>query len=823
MKKLFLLPFVIFMIGGIYFTAYGLLHLSWPSALPWSGSGAFLRFIASLLSTLCLIMFISWRTKISGYSTGALLILILSLFTGNLWPLLVVLWIFLSSFLLGRIILRFMNEDEGADDPILQILVGLGFYGTVVGLFAHFPISYPSTYYLLLLFPIFLKYRECTNIFKVIIEYVFRKKKPKLVSSFMDCTITAVGLIYILVSFMPELGFDALAMHLFIPAQLYSKHKWSFDAVTYVWATTPMLGDWIFSIPYMISGEFGSRLILVGFIFIVAGLIRKFCLWAGGNHVGVRWSTLVFFSTPLTFALGSTLFIDVIWSAFLIAGFYAVYKFCFDSSSEGLSLYTASLFLGYAAASKAVTLTILPILVVILFLKYKVWFKLIYVKKILIAILIFILMGCSPYITAWVFTGNPVFPFFNAFFKSTYYPFVNFDSSAVFGRGVHWDTIYKTVFESGRYFEAGPGASGFQWLILLIPALFLLLISGKKKGLLILLTGIAILTFVFQSVSYLRYAFPAWALLAAAIGVAISTDARSTSVLSKIFALACVLVVVLNLLFFSAGSFYRDFSLKSIFDRSSDGSYIVSRLPIRKAVQIVNELNLSMRPIAVFGSPLGAGLKADALYPNWYNNRFQSAVASSKSDKDLANVLMGYGVDYIILEANWNGLGCCGNGAQMQKMLEDITINISDLGLISVRKLKEEFYFHNELLVNPDLMGNLGWSIATGVQYDKSNGAMIVTINSSATQAVSVNPGVKYRNSVVARCSQGPSIGRVQVNWLDKDGKFIDASIKTFECTHNWMEYSMDVISPKGARTGIVYVVGHSNVPLEYKRSSFKK
>ena len=819
MKKLLPLPFLLFIMGGIFLSIYGLLHLPWPSALPWSGSGAFLRFIASLLGMLCVLLLISWRIKLSCYAIGALLVLFFSLFTGNLWPLLVVIWIFLSSFLLGKIILRFIDVDGNSDAPILRILVGLGLYGTLVGLLAHFPISYPGVYSLLLLFPMLLKHRECTHICKEIIKYALTKKKPSVINLFLDCTITAVALIYILVSFMHELGFDALAMHLFIPVQLYTKHKWSFDAVTYVWATTPMLGDWIFSIPYMLSGEFGSRILLAVFVFILAGLIRDFCLWAGATQAGIRWAVLIYISTPLTFALGSTLFIDVVWTAFLIAGFFALYKFCSSDTFDSASLFTASLLLGYAAESKAVTLSLLPILIVLMAINFKIWFKTAHVGKIFLALLIFIVMGCSPYITAWIYTGNPVFPFFNAIFKSEFYPHVDFDSAAVFGRGVRWDTLYRTVFESGKYLESGPGASGFQWLILLVPILIALIIEQSKKGLLIALASVLIVVLVFQSVSYLRYAFPAWVMLSVSIGVVLSF--KYQLFVGKILVLTCALVVVMNLLFFTAGSFYRDFPLKSIFDRSTGGSYIASRLPMRKAVQIVNELNMTGGPVAVFGSPLAAGLLADALYPNWYNNRFQAAINSSKSSQDIASILISYGAEYVILEAGWNGSGCC--GLEKQKMIEDATIKISDIGLISVRKLNEEFYFHKEILTNPELKGNLGWSIAPSVHYDKSNGAMVVNINSSATQAVSVIPGVKYRNSVVARCFQGQSIGRVQINWLNKDGKFIDASIKTFECSNDWTEYSMDVIAPNEAKTGIVYVVGHGDTPLEYRRSSLKQ
>jgi len=204
----------------------------------------------------------------------------------------VVIFIFIFT---RKMILSFLNEEISADDYILHILVGLGFYGTIIGLLAHFPVGYPSVYYCLLLFPVLLKYRMCKELFRAMYELAFAKRDYGVVELLLDALITAVGLIYVLVSFMPEVGFDSLAMHLFIPVQIYSKHKWSFDVATYVWATTPMLGDWVFSLSYMIAGEFGARLLLVGFVFIIAGLIGQFCLWAGGGRIGIRWRFLSIF------------------------------------------------------------------------------------------------------------------------------------------------------------------------------------------------------------------------------------------------------------------------------------------------------------------------------------------------------------------------------------------------------------------------------------------------------------------------------------------------------------------------------------------------
>lgn len=828
MKKIVTHLFLVSILGGCILSFYGLMHLSWPAALPWSGSSTLFRFLGIITLISCVVFILSWLTRLSSYSIGALLIIILCIFSGNIWPLTTILWIFFSSFLFGKLILHLFVPSPGSelDNWELPILLGLGTLGTIIGLLAHFPVGYPGVYATLLLLPVIFKYQEIFKILNKIVTCFGATTSFNPLALLRDSIIISIGVIYMLVAFMPELGFDALAMHLFIPAQLFSKHKWSFDAATYVWAITPMLGDWIFSLAYMLSGEVAPRILLVGFIFINCLLVRSICIWAAGRNYGVQWAILIFISTPLTFAVGSTLFIDAVWTAFLISAFFIFFKVLFDNTIEKANIYAGiymgCLLLGCAAASKAVTLSLLPILLLVLLLRHKAWLNKTLLPKIILFISLFALIGGIPYLTAWLYTGNPVFPFFNAIFKSEFYPFVNFDSAVVFGRGVSWNTLYSAVFESSRYFEGTPGVPGFEWLIFLIPVSIFLLAHKNSKGLLVLFSSVSIILLVFQSVSYLRYAFPAWVMFSAVIGVIFSnSQSNSAPYINRLLGASGGIVVIFNLIFFSSGSFYRDFSLISIFDKSNNGLYIASRHPIRKAVQIVNELNLGLNPVAVFGAPLAAGLYSEALYPNWYNNRFQSEVDLSKTAKDLASMLIGHGVEFIILEANWNGVNCCSDGPIKQKLLEDITTLVSEIGPISVRKIKDKYYFQKELLANPALIGGNEWSVGSGVRYDELNGAMIVNINDYATQSVIVNPGTRYRNAVTARCIEGPNIGRVQVNWSDKNGKFIDANVKTFTCSKDWLEVYMDVIAPKNAKNGIVYTVGHEVKPLEYKKNSF--
>jgi hypothetical protein len=168
-------------------------------------------------------------------------------------------------------------------------------------------------------------------------------------------------------------------------------------------------------------------------------------------------------------------------------------------------------------------------------------------------------------------------------------------------------------------------------------------------------------------------------------------------------------------------------------------------------------------------------------------------------------------------------VGCCSEGLAKQKMIEDITFKILDLGSVSVRRVRDEFYFHKELLTNPELKDGFGWNFSPSSHYDNTKGLMVVSINNLGTQAVNMLPGTRYLNSVIARCAKDPGIGRVQINWANKNGKFIGANIKTFDCAPMWSEISMEGVVPKEAKTAIVYVVGHTATPIEYKKVSLRQ
>ncbi|WP_300484680.1 hypothetical protein [Methylobacter sp.] len=784
--------------------------MSWPTASPFDW-GFLRRQVFCLIVVAVIIEVCSRWIRVGRLIVGASIACVIAIFTGAVWPLLVSVWFGFASLVVGQALLSALKINYEKLSRLTIFLIGAGAYGTAVGLYAHFPINYPGLYGAALAIPVILGWRSITEVFRSLIQYI----KQPLELRWLDLAIALVALIYCCVALMPEVGHDALAMHLFIPGHLAHRHEWGFDVNTYVWAVMPMMGDWLFSIGYMLAGETAARMINVGFIFVLCWLIRDLVMWAGGNAVGARWAVLLFLTTPLTFTESSSLFIESVWASFIVAGSLSIFKLLKLDNDQNIHLPVAGILLGGALATKAVTFTILPVLLFLLMLRYRAWVRRELISALALGLILFLTVGTVPYATAWFLTGSPVFPFFNQIFQSPFYPPINFDSASIFGKGLTWDIFYQATFHTEKFLESRPGATGFQWMLLFFPALLSLLFSRQYRG--VILFGVAGLSIAltFQSVTYLRYVFPSFAWLAGGIGAALSAGVTDSIFVRRSLAIVGSAVVVLNLVFFKSGTYYGDISLLPLASSSGRDAYLNSRLPIRNAVELVNRLNVEHTPVAVFSLPLTAGLNSDGVYSNWYNYRFQANMNGAKTADVIAQLLLEMGVDYVILDDNW------GEGDK-RKMIEEATDNLAELGAITVRKVKIGYRFQTELLRNPDFSTTEGWIISSRAN-DQSSKQIIVSVSSPAFQVVSVAPGRRYQNNVTAVCPDQPSQGRLQVNWLDSKSNFISTDIQIFDCAPSEASHSQEVIAPRDASSAVVYASGHTNASVIFRKVSFKQ
>lgn len=801
---------------GMALTLWGLFHMSWPEAIPWAGKSSFFRYFLFMCLSAGLVIFGSFRYKLNPFVIGVCISLTLVIFAGAFWPLLVTIWFVISSFILGSSFFELLNIDI-EDDWISKFLVGAGLYGTAVGLLAHFPVNYPFVYFVALTVPVFLNQRKVCNYFLIFKHFFNDVKEFKKEYKWLDVAIVVIALVHLIVALMPEIGHDALAMHLFIPAHLSSRQMWGFDANTYVWAVMPMLGDWIFSVGYMIAGETACRLMNITFIFLLGFLVRELVIWAGGTFKNSRWAVLIFLSTPLTFTESSSLFIESVWATFVVSGTFVLLRLFESFNKYKTNIVIVALLLAFAVATKAVTLTLLPVLIFLFFLNFKSFLKVMSFNDLVLSISIFLAVGLIPYLTALWLTGNPVFPFFNGIFQSPYYPSVNFDSATIFGKGFTWDLLYRVTFESEKYLESSVGASGFQWLLLFVPASISLLIGKDRKGLTLLAIGSLMVIFVFHSVSYLRYIFPAFVIFASVIGLSLSFITAQGKVTNVVCVFSLSVTILLNFLFLSSGAQYRDFPLKSIWGSTNRDIYLENILPIRKAVELVNLLNIGKTPVAVFAHPLSAGINSDVLYSNWYNFKFQDLINGAKTVREIADVLLQRDVTFVILDSSWSG------GPEKRDQIINATKFIMDFGSISVRRVSEDYRFKTEVLKSSEFSPIQSWALSPEAIYDPKRKVLIVNVAASATQSIAVVPGQRFLNTVVAKCYKESSLGRIQINWLDSKSQLVKSDIKTFECTPDWTEYSNEVLVPSLAKTGVVYVTAHTATPIQFKSNSLKR
>jgi hypothetical protein len=607
--------------------------------------------LTPLILFLCLFpisLLIAIPLKLNAIKIGSIYLITLVLLSGNISSILIVLIIVFSAYILGNRICNFLKITEV--DPSIKFLIGIGLFGTIIGLAAHFPIAYPATYSFLLLAP-FVGLKNLKGLANSWIGVL----KLGVNGPMSPIYLTQIGIatcisIYFIYSLLPELGYDALVYHLFIPAQMASLHKWGFDVEKYIWAVFPLLGDWIFSLTYVLSGEVATRFINFFFILIGARIIFLLSKELGLSTIGQYLCIAVYFSNPLTFAMSSTLYVESIWGAYFMSATLIILKLFRSPSKDAAGNFVLlALVFGFSAAAKMATLVLSPLILFITILSTPVFEK----KNrlaVIFSTVLFLIIATIPNITAWAKTKNPFFPILNNIFTSPLFPSFNFTPPHL--QPLDWNTLFEITFNTGKFLESSPGGIGFH-LIFFTPVIFLAALwfgkENKKFLALLVICTLGIIS-IFITTTYVRYAYPLFTMLCICV-VACTEIIKPSKNLLIIFRITIIMISVFNLIFLNSGAWnYRNFSFLVIFSKEEQKKYLLQMNSLRIAVQAVNELNINNDPVACFTQPLLAGLKSTALIPNWYNEKFQSEILEAKDSNDVAKVLKKHNVNYVILQ-----------------------------------------------------------------------------------------------------------------------------------------------------------------------------
>lgn len=577
--------------------------------------------------------------------------------------------ILFSSLCLGSLILRSFNcnllapvlssDKSNSNSPIklryihvvLTLLLGLGSFMLILGVMVHFPINYAFTYLMLLLLPIILTGKSAVKSLTSVFNSSNRTLDFSKFEIFLLSLLTSLIMLHTVQVCRPEMMMDALGIHLHVPAYVKSRGFWSFDVTQFVFAVMPMGADWLYSFAYVLADEYAIR--VLNFIFmLLTGVILFLFFLDQGKRIASLLCIVLYLSTPLVFLETGSLFVENLWVLLLLGAFVSAYLFRLKIhyfylvlvgffSGAALSIKVTSLFLILLLA-----LILLPILLSELIKNNS--------KKalinIILAIAMLLIFGAYPYLYAWYATGNPVFPFYNAIFKSPY-----FNSNESFQQQTYvlpfsLKALYQMTFKSSSFLEAVDGALGFQFLFFL-PLSFVIALYSRCRFIIFALVvawGYFLLVYPFQA--YLRYLLPSFVIQSLIIGYSFWSLEKNNKIYLNILAPVVCVLVCFNVWFAPAGlRFYSDFPLKNTFLGKQEEE-LRTKVPERILIESINSVHQDKARVLFIdqNSSIYAGLLGEAFVNAWYNVRIYERMWSIKSPDDFKALVKEHDISHVL-------------------------------------------------------------------------------------------------------------------------------------------------------------------------------
>jgi hypothetical protein len=433
-------------------------------------------------------------------------------------------------------------------------------------------------------------------------------------------------LAYFFVALMPEVSADGLSMHLALPMAVAHDHRWAFDFRHYTWSLMPAGGDAVFTAAYLLGGEAAATLMNFGIVVLIAAMVFQ---------ASRRWlAAALFASTPLVLLVTGSLFVENVWAAMVLGAALVLVRY--SESSKTAELRAAGVLFGAALAVKLIAaIFIAPAVFIAAFAAWKHG----RLRQLLPAAALLAFFASPPYIYSWAKSGNPVFPFANAIFRSSYFGTTESFSDPRFTAPISWRTPYDVTFRSGKYFEGQAGGAGFQYFLLLLPAA--IFVRRRTARLSLAIGGAAaILLLIF--LPNLRYLYPALPMFSIAIGELLDRWPRAA------FG-AFTLVAALNAWFLGASGWYhKDFA---IFRKAQLSSYVASAVPERELIDRLNR-EAPGQPAAFFSSGAVAGLNGIAFTDSWHTNDYWERLRAAQTSAGVTDILRALGIRHIVAPAS---------------------------------------------------------------------------------------------------------------------------------------------------------------------------
>jgi hypothetical protein len=603
------------------------------------------------------ILFIGWRQHLR-IATALVLTLVASALLTPGAVLLVALML-VNAYVVGRAVLRWIAPGEAGDRTVpwtVALLTGyslwIGMMAVTIGLRVHFLPVYVAA----LALPLIHWRAEVRDACVSMWQALSRSSRPGATEAAWLALLTAVVLVHLFVVAKPEVGSDANSMHLEFARLLASHHRWDFDVTRYAWADMPLGADLSFAAAYLLGGEAATRTLNLAFGAIACVLVYQLIRRYAQGEIALA-SVCLLASMPLAYLETGTLYVENLWTAFLLATLFVAIDYARTRSAVALA--ACVLLAAGAMQTKVIgVLWLIPLGAAVIAVALRGRGDGFIGWPCLTVIAGALAIGAWPYANAWARTGNPVFPFMNDLFRSPYFDATKAFTNPMYETPLRWTSLHDLFLASGRYVEGSDGAAGWQWLLLLavVAPVFLF---RRRPAIQWLCAGLAAIFFVgvFSQQAYLRYLLPFLMLTAVIGGWALGEVVRSRAARFALLAIGTMLCL-LNLRFIYAGSWFNQaLCLRCAVEDSSRMRYLSRYAPDRIIAEYLN-LSVPTARVGIFALNSSGGSSGFAGYSraaSWHDVPVQAALTRATTAEDVLALAREYRLSHVVVwEPIWD-------------------------------------------------------------------------------------------------------------------------------------------------------------------------
>lgn len=737
---------------------------------------------------------------------------------------LVVAYFALSAFCLGRVMLYLGLPAQRAPLLLMEsLLLGGGAYLAVFGAMLHFPVNHVAGHVLILTVPIVLahllrlpaQYRQpAAAAWRQGFEAASRANAVLLFA-----LVVLTGYVARFVLF-PSVTYDDHALHLRMWTVLSERHVYDFDVRSQIWAVAPFAVDLLHaSLSLVAQADARAALNLA----LLAFLLYAFWRLAGvfARRVNQRLLlSLLFVSTPMLSILLISLQTELMLAVLATCGSVLLLgkRVALGSAGGAAMLMVAALCAATKLPGAVLGAILLAAFAAVAWRQGRLRVPAAQLPVLLCVTLLATVVALHSYAYAWHVTGNPLFPLYNAYFKSPLFGPYNF-LDLRYVHGVSLTSWLGVFFNTSAFYESKNYVAGFQYLFLLPLALLSLLACRRqRRGLRILapLCGFGFIMFV--AVQYWRYLFPVMPLASAALGALFLRARRRTrsgQVLgAPVVAGALLVFTIANLYFLPGISWNFETPAGALYGEQQKLRFVEKRTPEYLFNMQLNRDDPGARVLFASTRPAGATLSGTPVYINWYAPAIQASVEAIASPAQLSAFLKEQRIRYVY----WN----LAEPIDAKKTFSSLlAAHLSRHGV--PLQLKENMVMYRLLDMQVDYASAVDISDFRpfGAEAAKRggrlapDGTLLVSALSFAVQDFPTGAAQSARYAVKLGCPNKRGSLIAQINWSQGAPYY-----RLVHCNQDTIEMAESVPVPPGAERGVLFLTSRDTDYLQVQQVS---